>query len=207
MNILTYWTLKKWYWNHYLMKGAKYLYSTLVPVAQATWRWFPIVDFFWYNYMLFWEVYEVSNQKQLKRIDSLEGHPDWYKRVMVKDFYGNEVEAYHQDVSGSDLSGFTLFDLPGLPKCISWWSIKPERIRAFKNNYKNNYFLVQDNRNSYSNVYAKNVTCWDYTGNIVYTKWYVSQHNKCDTHKRVNYSVIDWKQQPIHRHYDLVFSK
>jgi len=41
------------------------------------------------------ELYEVTDENMLARLDSLEGHPRWYRRTPVQTITGEKIEVYH----------------------------------------------------------------------------------------------------------------
>lgn len=82
--IFTYGTLKKGDYNHYLLKNADYLgeATTDPQFTMLHLGGFPgIVGKG--NTPIHGEVYEVD-EPTLKRLDRLEGHPDFYERVPLK---------------------------------------------------------------------------------------------------------------------------
>lgn len=93
--IFVYGTLRSGFHNNYLLSDSKLLgkgktkskmamFITGIPYVNRSSEEYPIVG----------EVYEVDSPS-LKRLDMLEGHPDWYRReseVIVMD-NGEELEA------------------------------------------------------------------------------------------------------------------
>jgi gamma-glutamylcyclotransferase (GGCT)/AIG2-like uncharacterized protein YtfP len=45
------------------------------------------------------ELYEVTDPLMLARLDSLEGHPRWYRRTPVKTLSGENIEIYHMPLN------------------------------------------------------------------------------------------------------------
>lgn len=95
MKLFTYGTLQRGQHNHGFLKGAKYLgKGSTGPGFRLVMKGLP--------YLLedpdgegcYGEIYEITNL-QLKRIDFLEGHPDWYERKKISVFVdGDAVEAW-----------------------------------------------------------------------------------------------------------------
>ena len=102
--LMVYGTLKQGYGNHYLVEDGRFLGKATTLKPYLLWHsGFPIAT---HNQDIadrlgeqmlpvIGEVYEVSDT-QLRRCDSLEGHPRWYKRVHVQAELdnGNIVEPY-----------------------------------------------------------------------------------------------------------------
>ena len=100
--IFVYGTLRQGFGNHRLLEQADFLGSAVtvedysmfgggIPFVNPNVKKYPIVG----------EVYEV-NENQLKRLDALEGHPDWYYRTPIEvkmDVTGEimNVEIYFND--------------------------------------------------------------------------------------------------------------
>lgn len=106
VKVFVYGTLRKGYGNHVFLEGSKFLgkaktkekytmYARGIPFVSHE----PMVE-------ITGEVYEVDDFT-LNRLDTLEGHPNWYIRekvpVILED--GTEVEAwlYFNDVEGGDI--------------------------------------------------------------------------------------------------------
>lgn len=90
MKLMVYGTLKKGYGNNILLQGAKYLgeavtkkhyvllncgfpKATTLTVDEQDYPMLPVMG----------EVYEVD-ERHIRSCDSLEGHPDWYRRETIK---------------------------------------------------------------------------------------------------------------------------
>lgn len=98
MKLMVYGTLKQGYGNNILLRDATLLGTAItlrpfvlfncgfpkaVPFTQDEVN-FPLLP-------VMGEVYEV-NERTLSRCDSLEGHPDWYRRVDVRVSMGDNEE-------------------------------------------------------------------------------------------------------------------
>lgn len=96
IKIAVYGTLKQWYGNNRLMRNCKFLWTDFVPFTKIAGTWFPIAKFEWASNdkLLKVELYEVSNQDDLSNIDSLEWHPNWYKRIPVTTISNKLVQIY-----------------------------------------------------------------------------------------------------------------
>jgi len=107
MNIIAvYGTLKQWYGNHSLMSWCNLIWKDYVKCYGITGKWFPIGDFKdnWNSrFRLLVELYEVPTDV-LPRVDALEWHPNWYKRIEVTTKSWRQVEIYNQYVKTIDTS-------------------------------------------------------------------------------------------------------
>lgn len=99
--IAVYGTLKKWYLNYErLTSKAEFIWEDFVKCFWIRSWWFPICSFKsenWISIKPFFlqvELYKVDEQL-LTAIDSLEWHPNWYKRTPVSTLGWKEVEIYH----------------------------------------------------------------------------------------------------------------
>lgn len=94
-----YGTLKKNEGNHHLLEGSECLGNRVLYNIGITDR--PGFPFAYKKdgFRTTIEIYEVNNYV-LKSIDSLEGHPDWYKREKIDDVwvYLNEGSARGYDL-------------------------------------------------------------------------------------------------------------
>jgi len=94
--IFVYGTLRKGFGNHHLLENAEFLGTGRTKEKyKMTANGIPFVSKSEPVSYIIGEVYEVD-KKTLKRLDRLEGHPDWYKREKVKIILetGKEVEAW-----------------------------------------------------------------------------------------------------------------
>ena len=122
--IWVYGTLKTGYGNHYLLQPLTSVKSDYVLFHKLTWVWFPIVTFAPEAMILpedvdsnqkmigsknqnpqtmttekkkviKIELYEVTDENMLARLDSLEWHPRWYRRTPIKTLSGESIEIYN----------------------------------------------------------------------------------------------------------------
>ena len=94
IKIFVYGTLLKGEHNHYLMKNSELLFygKTKKQYTLYCMESFPgMVE--GGNDSVSGEVYAV-NPENLKKLDELEGHPDWYLRKKIQLENGEEVETY-----------------------------------------------------------------------------------------------------------------
>ncbi len=101
--IFVYGTLRKGFGNHRLLENAEFLGTGRTKEKyKMTANGIPFVSKNEPVSYIIGEVYKIDD-KTLKRLDELEGHPDWYKREKVKIILetGKEVEAwiYFNEVS------------------------------------------------------------------------------------------------------------
>lgn len=94
--VFVYGTLKEGRGNHYLLKGAKkvgngvtvkpmFMHGTSIPFVTehaAKGKKFPVVG----------EVYEVTDEHMMARLDALEGHPEFYERRQTPIVVGDRHE-------------------------------------------------------------------------------------------------------------------
>jgi gamma-glutamylaminecyclotransferase len=79
-NIFVYGTLRSGFHNNYLLMNAKLIGKGKTKTKMAMFiSGIPYVNRSSPEYQIVGEVYSVDDST-LKRLDSLEGHPDWYKR-------------------------------------------------------------------------------------------------------------------------------
>ena len=90
--LMVYGTLKQGYGNHYIVEDGRFLGKATTLKPYLLWHsGFPIAthstqiasEIGQEMLPVMGEVYEVSDS-QLRRCDSLEGHPNWYKRIPVQ---------------------------------------------------------------------------------------------------------------------------
>ena len=98
--IAVYGTLKKGFGNHYLIEQAEYLGEDYLPFKAIQGTGFPITEFDFKKIpttdkYLKVELYKVTDLDQLKSIDALEGHPNWYQRKFINTLSGKTVEVYN----------------------------------------------------------------------------------------------------------------
>ena len=94
MKIFVYGTLRKGLGNHDYLKGAKFIQKAVLKDHIIYVSGLPFLTFSQGKECV-GEIYEVSSE-QLSLIDSLEGHPNWYKRSDISSHLDIEdrVEAY-----------------------------------------------------------------------------------------------------------------
>lgn len=96
-----YWTLKEWYWNHWVMKRARgdYIKKDFIQVDSLDDVWFPRIkvsnDS---NKWLSVEIYDVDKD-WLQQLDWLEWYTEsatdnHYNRIKVKTKLGEEISVY-----------------------------------------------------------------------------------------------------------------
>lgn len=92
MNVFVYGTLKKGFYNHYLLGGAPLVDSGqyLLPFSMKSVGAFPALDPEDHISRIYGEIYDVE-EHVLTKLDYLEGHPDWYERIK---FNFNDKEAW-----------------------------------------------------------------------------------------------------------------
>lgn len=106
MRLFVYGTLKKGFNNHHFLQDATYIEEATIKGTLLNLGWFP-------GYIpegegeVHGEVYEI-NDEILKRIDHLEGHPDFYTRKDVGDFsiyyYNKQDGVQYKKVAGGQWS-------------------------------------------------------------------------------------------------------
>lgn len=109
MKVAVYGSLRQTMGNHSLMNGAEFV-GTAKLMDDATlfsFGGFPVVSFaVAKSEPITVEIYDVTEPQQMRRLDALEGYPDWYNRTerqfQLED--GSTVTAwiYHQDKDFSD---------------------------------------------------------------------------------------------------------
>ena len=81
--LFVYGTLKRNYSNSYLLQTAQYLGEGRTQEQYAMYvQGIPYVLKTEQRYCIHGELYAISTET-LKRLDALEGHPDWYRREQV----------------------------------------------------------------------------------------------------------------------------
>jgi gamma-glutamylaminecyclotransferase len=95
IKLFVYGTLLSGLHNHHLLKGAKLIGEDRAPGVMHCSGGAPITvpskDGEW----VLGEVYEVTSEKMLERLDSLEGHPTAYTRTPVTLKSGAKAEIYY----------------------------------------------------------------------------------------------------------------
>ena len=82
-NIFVYGTLKKGYHNHRLLEGCELISDNFIVSGFKLFEsGIPFMKRSNNSDMVLGEVYSVDD-KTLSRLDSLEGHPNWYRREIV----------------------------------------------------------------------------------------------------------------------------
>lgn len=80
MKIAVYGTLRKRYGNHRLIEGSKFIGAGLTDEKHTLFAsGIPFVQKGGGTHQVRVEVYEVE-ESDVPRVDSLEGHPEWYRR-------------------------------------------------------------------------------------------------------------------------------
>jgi len=99
--IWVYWTLKEWYWNSYLLRGAVKLRDDFAKIQALSWSGFPVATFTdtsagesWHAILKI-EVYEVIDEQMLSNLDRLEWHPNWYRRMEITTHNWLQIEIYN----------------------------------------------------------------------------------------------------------------
>lgn len=86
--IAVYWTLKKWFWNYWVMERAKgvFIREDFVEFTHIVSWWFPMIKF-WKNEgvkkFIKVELFSVPEEWIINSLDRLEWHPTFYKRKDV----------------------------------------------------------------------------------------------------------------------------
>lgn len=93
--VFVYGTLRQGYGNHRLLEGARFLgvRHTAPTFTMIHLGGFPGVLATGQTSII-GEVYEVTDPEMLRRLDRLEGHPDWYRRTPIVTLEGDAVEIY-----------------------------------------------------------------------------------------------------------------
>ena len=82
--LFVYGTLKRKFHNHYLLESSKYLGNGHTKSKYALYESsIPFVIKDEHVSVIYGELYEINNET-LKRLDRLEGHPNWYCREQVE---------------------------------------------------------------------------------------------------------------------------
>lgn len=94
-DIFVYGTLMNGFGNHALLRGAEFIKSGRTPPSYTMYSLggFPGVCEGGETAVV-GEIYRVKNTEMLRRLDSLEGHPNWYRRTPITLEDGSEVEMY-----------------------------------------------------------------------------------------------------------------
>lgn len=97
--VFVYGSLRRGEYNHRLLAGARFVEEARTPPR------FELVDLGSYPALIeggamavVGEVYAV-NEPMLRRLDRLEGHPEYYQRRRIRLASGREVEAYLMDAA------------------------------------------------------------------------------------------------------------
>lgn len=91
--VFVYGTLRKGFRNEHFLKDFRYLCNDAYSLDNATLKLFydrPYVDFKHPRYKIQGELY-IVDQLTLDKLDVLEVHPFWYRRV-VKQFFSNSLQ-------------------------------------------------------------------------------------------------------------------
>lgn len=112
--------MKQWHGNHRLVEKCTFLGEDFVPFIKITWTGFPIAKFNQESKKLLKvELYEVKDKETLRRLDSLEWHPNWYRRTPITTEAGKEVEIY--DMFSQDFEDTSFkYRLPDNDYKYSW---------------------------------------------------------------------------------------
>lgn len=98
--LFVYGTLRKGFWNHSFLKGSIFCGMARTKEKYALFvEGIPYVSKIGGGSEIVGEVFQVDG-KTLKRIDGLEGHPDWYRREKVQVILEN----------GSNISAWIYFN-------------------------------------------------------------------------------------------------
>jgi gamma-glutamylcyclotransferase (GGCT)/AIG2-like uncharacterized protein YtfP len=79
--LFVYGTLRQGMGNHPLLGGCSYLGKGRIQAKLYLSGWLPMI--YPGDGVTIGEVYEIPDQEKWHRLDSLEGHPDWYERRLV----------------------------------------------------------------------------------------------------------------------------
>lgn len=82
-NVFVYGTLKKGFGNHAILRESKFVKEDMLPISALSGIGFPFATFTDDPTapLLKGEIYEVTDESTLRRLDMLEGSPDWYVRT------------------------------------------------------------------------------------------------------------------------------
>lgn len=104
MNIFVYGTLRKGFGNHRLLSSAKFLGNARTNEKYGMFGGgIPFVNKHTPHYPIVGEIYEVD-EPTLKRLDGLEGHPDWYYREPIKATLEDTGEVVEAEIYFNDYS-------------------------------------------------------------------------------------------------------
>lgn len=97
--IFVYGTLKRWYHNNAILHDSEFIGEDCLKCFGLTGNGFPFAHLTDLNEgaWLHWEVFKVTSPEVLARLDSLEGHPNWYCRKEYISRKGKKVWAYHME--------------------------------------------------------------------------------------------------------------
>lgn len=107
--LFVYGTLKRGYGNNRLLTNSEFVGEAVTTEKHALYRnGIPYLKTQERVSKVYGEVYRVKEGPELNRIDSLEGHPNWYRRTPIEVEVNDqtlqvETYAYLPDVSGCTL--------------------------------------------------------------------------------------------------------
>jgi gamma-glutamylaminecyclotransferase len=120
VKIFTYGTLKRDFWNNRILEeiGARFIDEARTAKGFRLFK-NSTIPFMCRdshsNYQISGEIFEVPAE-ELHTIDSLEGHPHWYKREFIDLEDGSSIEAYLYPLDESLSSSFTDISANGFLK-------------------------------------------------------------------------------------------
>lgn len=85
MKLFVYGTLRQGFGNHGLIRHCQKIADATIPATLHVSGWLPMITHpVEPNHRVMGEIYELIDQETVRRVDRLEGHPDWYCREEVE---------------------------------------------------------------------------------------------------------------------------